>query len=84
VLEEVTKAEKIKVSDSEIGTEIKNMTKDADEGKKDELKKFLNTPQARESIKQTLMTRKTIQRLVEIAQGSNMSIETLQKKEEQK
>lgn len=84
VLEEVTKAEKIKVSNSEIDTEIKNMTKDADEGKKDELEGFLNTPQARESIKQTLMTRKTIQRLVEIAKGSNMSIETLQKKEEQK
>jgi flagellar biosynthesis/type III secretory pathway ATPase len=48
------------------------MTKDTDEGKKDELKGFLNTPQARESIKQTLMTRKTIQRLVEIAKGSNM------------
>jgi len=72
VLEEVTEAEKIKVSDSEIDTEIKNMTKDTDEGKKGELEEFLNTPQARESIKQTLMTRKTIQRLVEIAQGSNM------------
>jgi len=81
VLEEVTRAEKIKVSDSEIGTEIKNMTKDADEGKKDELEGFLNTPQARESIKQTLMTRKTIQRLVEIAKGSNISIETIRKEE---
>jgi len=79
VLEEVTEAEKIKVSDSEIDTEIKNMTKDADEGKKDELEGFLNTPQARESIKQTLMTRKTIQRLVEIAQGSNISIEAIRK-----
>jgi len=79
VLEEVTRVEKIKVSDSGIGTEIKNMTKDADEVKKDELEGFLNTPQARESIKQTLMTRKTIQRLVEIAQGSNTSIETPQK-----
>lgn len=82
VLEEVTKAEKIKVSGSGIDTEIKNMTKDADEGKKDELEGFLNTPQARESIKQTLMTRKTIQRLVEIAQGSNTSIETPQKEEQ--
>jgi len=81
VLEEVTRAEKIKVSDSEIGTEIKNMTKDADEGKKDELEGFLNTPQARESIKQTLMTRKTIQQLVEIAKGSNISIETIRKEE---
>lgn len=72
VLEEVTKGGKIEVSDSEIDTEIENMTKDTDEGKKDELKGFLNTPQARESIKQTLVTRKTIQRLVEIAKGSNI------------
>ncbi len=79
VLGEVTEAEKIEVGDSEIDTEIENMTKDTDEGKKDELKGFLNTPQARESIKQTLMTRKTIQRLVEIAKGSNISIETPQK-----
>ena len=79
VLGEVTEAEKIEVSDSEIDTEIENMTKDSDAGKKDELKGFLNTPRARESIKQTLMTRKTIQRLVEIAKGSNISIETPQK-----
>jgi len=81
VLGEVTRAEKIEVGDSEIDTEIKNMTKDTEEGKKDELEGFLNTPQARESIKQTLMTRKTIQRLVEIAQGSNISIETIRKEE---
>ena len=79
VLGEVTEAEKIEVSDSEIDTEIENIAKDTDEGKKGELKGFLNTPQARESIKQTLMTRKTIQRLVEIAKGSNISIETPQK-----
>ncbi len=79
VLGEIAKKEKVKVSDSAINTEIENMTKDTDEGKKDELEGFLNTPQARESIKQTLMTRKTIQRLVEIAKGSNMSIETIRK-----
>jgi len=70
VLGEVAKAEKIEVSDSEIDVEIKDVTKDADEAKKDELKALLNTPRSRESIKQTLTTRKTIQRLVEIAKGS--------------
>jgi trigger factor len=79
VLGEVAKAEEIEVSDSEIDTEIENVTKDTDEAKKDELKRLLNTPRSRESIKQTLMTRKTIQRLVEIAKGSNMSIEVSQK-----
>jgi trigger factor len=79
VLGEVAKAEEIEVSDSEIDTEIENVTKDTDEAKKDELKGLLNTPQSRESIKQTLMTRKTIQRLVAIAKGSNMSVKASQK-----
>jgi len=72
VLEEIAEAEKIEVSDSEIDAEIESMVKDTDEAKKDELKGLLNTPQSRESIKQKLRTRKTIQHLVEIAKGSNM------------
>jgi trigger factor len=69
VLGKVVEEEKIEVSGSEIDTEIENMIKSATENK-DELEKFLNTPQARESIKQTLITRKTIQRLVEIAKAA--------------
>ena len=38
-------------------------------GNKDELEKVFNDPQARESIGQTLVTRKTINRLLEIAKG---------------
>ena len=79
VLGEVAKVEKIEVSGSEVDAEIESMVKDTDEAKKGELKGFLNTPQSRESIKQTLMTRKTIQRLVEIAKGSNMSVKASQK-----
>ena len=37
---------------------------------KDEVQKLLNSPQARNSVEQILTTRKTIQRLVEIAKGS--------------
>jgi trigger factor len=70
VLGKVAEEGKIEVSDAEIDSEIENMCRDAADGKKDELKKFLTTPQARESIKQTLMTRKTIQQLVEIAKGA--------------
>jgi len=81
VLGEVAEAEKIEVSDSEVDAEIESMVKDTDEAKKDELKGLLNTPPSRESIKQTLTTRKTIQRLVEIAKGSNTSIETQGKEE---
>ncbi len=69
MLGRVAEDEKIEVSDSEVDNDIENMRKGAIEGK-DELEKILNTPQARESIKQTLITKKTIQRLAEIAKGS--------------
>jgi trigger factor len=59
VLGKIVEEEKIEVSGSEIDTEIENMIKSATENK--------DTPQARQSIEQTLITRKTIQRLVEIA-----------------
>ena len=81
VLGRIAEEENFEVSDSEISAEIENMTKSATENK-DELNKFLNTPQARKSIEQVLITRKTIQRLVEIAKGSDINIKT--KKEEQK
>jgi len=81
VLGRIAEEEKFEVSDSEISAEIENMTKSATENK-DELSKFLNTPQARKSIEQVLITRKTIQRLVEIAKGSGINIKT--QKEEQK
>lgn len=68
VLEKVAEEEKIEVSDSEIDTEIEEMIKNTAESK-DKLKKALNTPQSRESIKQLLITRKTIQCLAEIAKG---------------
>jgi len=69
VLGKITEEDKIEVGDSEVDTEIEDMTKSVTENK-DELKKVLDTPQARESIRQTLITRKTIQRLGEIADGS--------------
>ncbi len=69
MLGKIVEEEKIEASDSEIDTEMANIKKSATENKED-LEKVLNTPQARESIEQTLITRKTIQRLVEIAKGS--------------
>ena len=86
VLGKVAEEEKIEINDSEIDTEIENMTKDTTE-KKDKLEKVLNTPQVRESIEQTLLSRKTIQRLTEIAKGSKETKKTKtrrRKKEEVK
>jgi trigger factor len=68
VLGKIAEEEKIEVSDTEIEADIEGMVRSATENT-DELSKFLNTPQSRESIKRSLLTRKTIQRLVEIARG---------------
>ena len=46
------------------------MLQSVTEENKDKLQESLNTPQGRESIGQVLITRKTVQRLVEIAKGS--------------
>ena len=75
VLGKIAEEEKIEVSDSEVDAEIENMIKSTTDNK-DELQKLLSTPQSRESIEQLLITRKTIQRLVEIARGSNRSMKT--------
>lgn len=80
VLGKVIEEEKIEAGDEEINTEIENMLKGATE-KKEELGKFLNTPEARESIKQTLITRKAVQRLVDIAKTPK-KIRKIQKGEE--
>ena len=69
VLGKIAEEEKIEVGAPEIDAEIESMAKNATENK-DELHQFLNTPPARESIRQILITRKTIQRLVEIAKAA--------------
>ena len=79
VLGKIVEEEKIEASDSEIDTEIADIKKGATENKEG-LEKVLNTPQARESIEQTLITRKTIQRLVEIAKGSKETRTTPKRK----
>ena len=81
VLDKISEEEKFEISDSEIDSEIEDMTKGAAEGKGGELKKLLNTPQSRESIKQFLVRRKTIQRLVDIARGSGAGSAKKRKKE---
>jgi len=68
VLGKIAEEEKVEISDAEIDTEIEKMTQNATQNK-DELQKSLNAPQSRESIKHFLITRKTVQRLVEIAGG---------------
>ncbi len=80
MLGKVAQEEKVEISDSEIDAEIENMLKSATE-KKDELQEFLNTPRSRDSVKQLLITRKTINRLVEIAKDSSKNTEAAKKEE---
>jgi len=69
VLEKVAEAEKVEVSASEIDDEIEKMVKDAGE-QAEGMRKLFNSSQAREPIKNFLVNRKTVERLVKIANGS--------------
>jgi len=68
VLDRVADQEKFEVGDTEIDDEIENIVKGATEDK-EELRKFLETSQTRPVIEQQLMTQKTIQRLMEMAES---------------
>ena len=80
VLGEIAEREKVEANEPEVDTEIENMMKGAGENK-ERLQQLLNAPRSRESIKQSLITRKTIQRLEEIAGGSKVKDKTPQKEE---
>jgi len=81
VLGKVAEEEKIEVSEADIDAEVENMLKSTGD-KKGELKKLLNTPQSRHSMSQYLMTRKTINLLVEIAKGSDANVKPEKKEAE--
>jgi trigger factor len=70
VLGQVVEDEKIEVSEAEIDAEAKRLVDGTTENNKDKMEKLLATPEARESIKQSLLSRKTVARLVDIARGS--------------
>jgi trigger factor len=71
---------KIEVTSADIDAEIATMTKDSTN--KEEMGKFFSTPQVRESIEHTLLSRKTFQLLKDIAQTQKETKE--QAKEEKK
>lgn len=81
VLSKVTQAEKIEVTNEEILAEVADMTRDVDETKKEEMLGFFNSPQMRDSVSRSLLIKKTVQRLVDIAQEPD---QTQTKEEEEK
>ena len=66
MLNQVFEAENIEVSDADIDAEVEHMLQNAGE-QGEQMKEFFKSAQARESVKGELLTRKTIDRLVEIA-----------------
>jgi len=68
VLGKIAEQEKIAVDHEEIHTEIEEMVNNSS-GDKEELRKALESQRNHESIEDTLIARKTIQRLTEIAQS---------------
>ncbi|MBL7165387.1 MAG: trigger factor [Dehalococcoidales bacterium] len=79
-LMKLSEEENILVEEADIDAEISRVTEDTAEDRKEQLHKMLNTPQMRESIKTTLLTRKTVEKLVEIVRDSGET-EASQKEE---
>ncbi len=73
VLSKIAEQEKIEVTEDEIKNGINNMVRGIGDDKKEEMIKLLDTPQNRQSITQSLKTRKTIERLTDIAKNDSKS-----------
>lgn len=69
LLGKVAEEEKVEIGDTEIDAEIEAMISSTADDKKDDMRTLINSPKARESIKQPLMIRKTVERLVAIAKS---------------
>jgi trigger factor len=82
VLGKFAETEKVEVDDKEIDNEIERMLQNAADNREG-LQKAFNSPQSRDSLRQVLLTRKTIDRLLEIAEDKKEK-KTKQKKEVEK
>ena len=82
VLSKISEMEKIEVTEDEIKNGIDNMVRSIGGGKKEEKIKNLDTPPKPPSLTQSIKTRKTIERITDIAKNTGSSGE--EKKEEVK
>lgn len=80
VLSKLSEAENIEVTDLDIDTEMETILKSAGENQ-EAMRKMLNTPQSRQSVRQYLLTRKTVDRLAEIAADSGKPARKKKKEE---
>jgi trigger factor len=77
VLSQVAEAEHIQVADSEVDAEIERLTSGAG-NQAQEVRRLFSEENAKESLRRTLMTRKTLERLVEIASAGGAEPETVE------
>jgi trigger factor len=83
VLSQISEEEKIEVTEEEIQNGISNMIRSlGSQEKADEMRKLLDTPKTRQSLTQSIKTRKTIERLADIAKDVKESAK--ENKEEEK
>jgi len=68
VLGKLAEEEKIEISSSEVDNKVDEITNDAED--KEKVRQFLSLPQVRQSIEQSLLTQKTMDRLSQIAIGN--------------
>ena len=68
VLGKLAEEEKIEISSSEVDNKVDEITNNAED--KENAKQFFSLPQVRQSIEQSLLTQKTLDRLLQIAIGN--------------
>lgn len=83
VLSQISEEEKIEVTEDEIMNGINNMVRSIGQDRQDEMLKLIDTPKARQSLTQSIKTRKTIERLTDIAKEKKEE-PVKEKKEEEK
>jgi len=81
VIAEISKAEKIDVSEEELKAEIAKLTESAGEHKA-EMEKLFASPQYRPHLENTLISQKTMDRLEEIASDTKPATKSAAKKQE--
>ena len=67
VINKITKEENIEVGEDDIENRLTEMTQSTQEENREQLRKLLDNPETRQSVRQSLVTRKTIEKLTEIA-----------------
>ncbi len=77
VLAQVLEAENIQVTDAEVEAEISRLSSGAG-GQADEVRRLFSSESAKESLRRSLMTKKTLERLVQIASADGATPEEAQ------